>query len=272
MVAPMRVISFSFCLLTGLLVGGLCAQEEGKPADEKPLAAKRPMKIKGDEYRFGDIFFNKKTREIRFVAEVIQDEVLLEYGLVHAITGKTHESLLATEIRPVDLQIVMKLLRYRESQRDIWPKYDKQGAVSEPMQDDGKGRVEFSITTTDKAGEKRTFPLSDWVESRRGEEGETRAKMPPGSFAYTGSDFWEGAFIAESEGAFVAIYRYAGAMFNSFMPASSDDEIWFPKDVPEIGTKVEMSLKPMPDAKPSAGWKKPVKEAADDPKKIEPKP
>ena len=35
--------------------------------------------------------------------------------------------LLATEVRPVDLQIVMKLLRYEESKRDIWPKYDDKG-------------------------------------------------------------------------------------------------------------------------------------------------
>ncbi|MFT5857369.1 MAG: hypothetical protein ACI8XO_004630, partial [Verrucomicrobiales bacterium] len=100
-------------LCYSLLLGGVFAQEENKKEQ-----VKRPVKIEGDEYRFGDIFFNKKTREIRFAAEVIQDEVVLEYAIVHALIGKVHESLLATEIRPIDLQIVMKLLRYKDSQRD----------------------------------------------------------------------------------------------------------------------------------------------------------
>ena len=125
------------------------------------------------------------------------------------------------------------------------------------MEDDGKGRVEFFITTTDKAGKKSTFPMSDWIERRGGEEGEERETMPAGRFTYTGSGLWEGSYIAENEGAFAAIYRYAGAMFNSFQPASDNDDIWFPKQgaVPAIGTAVEVTIKPLPDGKPSAGWK-----------------
>jgi hypothetical protein len=227
------------------------------------------VQVKGDEYRFGDIFFNRKTREIHFAAEVIQDEVLLEYALVNAITGKVHESLLATEIRPINLQIVMKLLRYEESKRDIWPEYNEKGEIAKPMQDDGKGRVELFITSTDPAGKKRTFPLSDWIERRDGEEVAKREQMPAGRFTYTGSDLWEGSFIAESEGAFAAIYRYAGAMFNSFQPLSDDDDVWYPKEgaVPKIGTKVELTIKPLPDEKPSAGWKEPTPEALKESKK-----
>ncbi|MFT4550437.1 MAG: hypothetical protein ACI9UA_003898 [Pseudoalteromonas tetraodonis] len=253
-------------LCYSLLLGGVFAQEENKKEQ-----VKRPVKIEGDEYRFGDIFFNKKTREIRFAAEVIQDEVVLEYAIVHALIGKVHESLLATEIRPIDLQIVMKLLRYKDSQRDIWAEYDENGEVSKPMQDDGKGRVEFYITTKDEDGKKKTVPLSDWIEHRQGEEGEERSEMPAGRFTYTGSGLWEGRFIAEGEGAFAAIYRYSGAMFNSFQPESDNDDIWFPRDgvVPPIGTKVEVSLKPLPDEKPSAGWKEPAKELKS---KTEPQP
>ena len=248
---------------TAMLAGGAGVwAKEAVKAKKDAEKIKRPVQIKGDEYRFGDIFFNRKTREIRFPAHVIQDEVVLEYALVHAITGKVHESLLATEVRPIDLQIVMKLLRYKESKRDIWPEYNEEGEISKKMEDDGKGRVEFFITTTDKAGKKQTVVLSDWVESRAGPEGEERKKMKPATFTYTGSDLWEGQFIAENDGAFTAIYRYAGAMFNSFQPLSDNDDVWFPKEgtVPEIGTKVEVTIKPLPDVKPSAGWKVPEAE------------
>ena len=253
MVVAMRSLILSLAVLLAALGGGFAQQGAPKPAAE----AKRPVKIEGDEYRFGDIFFNKKSREIRFAAAVIQDEAVLEYGLVHAVMGKVHESLLATEINPIDLQIVMKLLRYEESKRDIWPEYNEDGEISKPMEDDGKGRVEFFITATDKAGKKSTFPLSDWVERRTGADGEERETMPRGRFTYTGSGIFEGSYIAESEGAFAAIYRYAGAMFNSFQPASDNDDIWFPKQglVPAIGTAVEVTIKPLPDVDPSAGWK-----------------
>lgn len=253
----MRTLLRIFSVSVGLMAGGGFAQDAAKPAPPS-----RPVKIEGDNYRFGDIVFNQKTREIRFPAAVIQDEVVLEYGLVHAITGKVHESLLVTEIRPLDLQIVMKLLRYKESQRDIWPVYNEQGKIAKPMEDDGKGRVEFFITTKDKDGKKSTFPLSDWVEQRAGDEGKERTKMPAGSFAYTGSGLWEGSYIAENEGAFLAIYRYAGAMFNAFQSQSDNDDVWFPREgkVPAIGTQVEVTIQPLPDVKPSAGWKDPAPE------------
>jgi hypothetical protein len=250
------------CLFAALLSAG--AQDEGQAPKQKPAEEKRPIKIGGDEYRFGEIFFNRKTREIRFPAEVIQNEVVLEYGLVHAIMGKVHESLLATEVNPIDLQIVMKLLRYEESKRDIWPEYNEDGVIAKPMEDDGQGRVEFFITVSDKAGKKSTVPFSDWIEKRRGAEGAERETMPKGRFTYTGSDVWEGTYIAENEGAFAAIYRYAGAMFNSFQSASDNDDIWFPKEgaVPAIGTAVEFSIKPLPDARPSDGWR--AREAANE--------
>ena len=232
----------------------------GRPG--APAEVKKPVRVKGDEFRYGDIFFNQKTREIRFAAAVIQDEVILEYAIVHAITGKVHESLLAAEINPIDLQIVMKLLRYKDSQRDIYPEYDEQGKIVRQIGDDGKGRVEFFITSADKKGKKTTVPLSDWVEKRTPGDEEESATMKPQTFTYTGSGIYDGYYIAESEGAIAAIYRYAGAMFNSFQPLSDDDNVWFPVEskVPAIGTKVEVTLKPLPDTKPSKGWKAPESE------------
>jgi len=241
------------------------------PAEEKkdkggrpgaPAEVKKPVRVEGDEFRYGDVFFNQKTREIRFAAAVIQDEAILEYAIVHAITGKVHESLLATEVSPLDLQIAMKLLRYKDSQRDIWPTYNEEGKIAKPMGDDGKGRVEFFITATDEKGKKSTFPLSDWVEKRPQGDPEQAKAMTPETFTYTGSDVYEGFYIAESEGAIAAIYRYAGAMFNSFQPLSDDDNVWFPVEskVPAIGTKVEVTIKPLADTKPSKGWKAPEPE------------
>ena len=136
------------------------------------------------------------------------------------------------------------------------------------MQDDGKGRVEFFVTAKDKKGKETTALVSDWIERRDYEDNEKRIGMPKGTFTYTGSDMWEGSFIAENEGAFAAIYRYAGAMFNSFQPLSDNDDVWFPREdvVPDIGTKVELSIKPLPDEKPSKGWKEPAAGAKKDSK------
>ena len=240
----MRTLVPTVSVIFGLALGVAFSQEE--PPAEAKAEVKKPVKLEGDNYKFGEILFNSKTREIRFPAEIIQNEVILEYALVQAITGKVHESLLATEIRPVDLQIVMKLLRYKASKRDIFPEYDEEGEVAKPMGDDGKGRVEFLITTKDKDGKSKTFPLSDWVERRDYEDVDKRTPMVAKSFAYTGSDIYEGVYIAEAEGGFAAIYRYSGAMFNAFQELSDNDDVWFPKEgvVPPIGTKVEVTIKP----------------------------
>ena len=215
----MRTVFVGILVALAFSVLPAFAQDDAAPKKDIP----RPERIKGDEYKFGNIFFNRKTREIRFPASVIQNEVILEYAIVHAITGKVHESLLAAEVSPLHLQIVMKLLRYQASKRDIWPAYDEEGKIAKPMQDDGKGRVEFFITATDKKGKKTTVPMSDWVERRiiGEEEGVVKSKtMSPKTFSYTGSGIYEGFYIAEAEGAIAAIYRYAGAMFNAFQPKS----------------------------------------------------
>ena len=87
---------------------------------------------------------------------------------------------------------------------------------------------------------KRTVVLSDWVENVA-----VNRPMLPKSWTYTGSLVVRGFYLADSEGAVAAIYRYEGAMFNVFQPQSDDDTVWYPKKgvVPEIGTKVEVSIK-----------------------------
>ena len=79
----MRATCFS--LFFGLVLAPIGLWAQGAPEDAGEAGAaekkevKRPVKIGGDEYRFGAIRFNKKSREIRFAAAVIQDDEFVPF-------------------------------------------------------------------------------------------------------------------------------------------------------------------------------------------------
>ena len=81
------------------------------------LATVSPPKVEdlGDgKYRLGLLSFDENTRRISFPGEVNLDDGLLEFAIVNE-KGKIHESLLITQASPINLNIVLKLLRYQTS-------------------------------------------------------------------------------------------------------------------------------------------------------------
>ncbi|MEM9481705.1 MAG: YdjY domain-containing protein [Verrucomicrobiota bacterium] len=210
--------------------------EPGAPDPE--AVVKEIKQLNDDEYELGQIRFNKKTGEIRFPAKVNQNEVLLEFAIVNEVTGKTHEALLSTPISPLYLAIVFKLMRFEESERDIWPVWDEDGNIVEPMKDDGKGRLDI-LVEREVDGKKERFPIGDWIYHRRRNE-----SLKPGHWVLTGSEMYRGYYLAETDGAIAAIYRTTAGLINSFDDSSDNDEVWFPhlEKVPELGTEVDVVI------------------------------
>ncbi|MEM0897779.1 MAG: YdjY domain-containing protein [Verrucomicrobiota bacterium] len=210
-----------------------------EPGAPDPAAVVKEIRqLSEDEYELGQIRFNKKTGEIRFPAKVNQNEVLLEFAIVNDVTGKTHEALLSTPISPLYLAIVFKLMRFEESERDIWPVWDEDGNIVEPMKDDGKGRLEIFVER-EVDRKKERFPIGDWIYHRRKNE-----SLKPGQWVLTGSEMYRGYYLAETDGAIAAIYRTTAGLINSFDDSSDNDEVWFPhlEKVPELGTEVEVVI------------------------------
>ena len=167
-VIPLRLLSL---LGAGLVLASpraVLAQFPGsgppKPAEAGPPAdpTKAIQKIEGTRYKLGTMEFDQKTREIRVPCKVNMREGLLEYVLVHE-TGKVHESLFSTAVKPFELNVVMLLLN--------WKKSDKFFDFSDPE----RGGVPVK-----GAANPPSSHVEVWVEWKNGEEG---GELPPGELA-----------------------------------------------------------------------------------------
>mgnify|MGYP003550004817 CR=1 FL=1 len=97
-----------------LFLGVFLAAEVVAVDEPQPIV----KKVGETTYRVGLIEFDAKTREISVPVVVNQREGgPIEYVLVSEV-GKTHEAILTTKARPMDLQIALKLLKYKAGEAD----------------------------------------------------------------------------------------------------------------------------------------------------------
>ncbi len=226
--------------------GDTDVKPEGAEAEVKPSV----KQLDENRFQIGEIIFDKKTREIRFPAVVNMTEGQLEFLLVHS-KGKTHESLLATEISPLALNVAFTLLRYPAS-KELYPLPNETGGASDnypdvPAEVKAGARVAIDIEWKDGEKDKRV-PASDWIQHAT--KGST---MPAGPWVYGASDFSDGKFVAQTTGDMIAIYLALSAIINYPGNDRDNDEVWtpFPKRVPEEGTKVTVIIAPYQNAKPA---------------------
>src|SRR5437868_14519404 len=63
----------------------------------------------GGVFQVGEVTLDQSNRTVRFPARVNMRDETVEYAIVHR-TGKTHESIFRTEVRPRDIHVAMLLL------------------------------------------------------------------------------------------------------------------------------------------------------------------
>ncbi len=204
-----------------------------------PQSAEKPAKpaveqISETKFKLGAIEFDGKSREIRFPGVVNMTEGILEYVLVH-VDGKDHESLLTTEISPSNLNVVLKLLRFKSGDGELFHDFYPPGELPEP-EPAGDG-IDVFVTWPGSIDN----PLCGLIRDERGD-----SAMEPAPWTYTGSEVVDGRFQAEQEGSILAIYRDPLAMFNTPHPRALDDENWFPirPNIPAMETPVTIIFRP----------------------------
>lgn len=229
---------FLTCLLLGLTLNH--AQETPKPSVKK---------IGPTTFRVGLIEFDAKSKVISVPVVVNQREGgPIEYILVSE-KGKTHESILTTKASPTNLQIVLKLLKYKAGEGDIFDKLlpSEDRKVKGGKSEERGAAVDISVTWKNEENSKPIMINQLTIDGESIEkEGESGTLMPKHPWNYTGSIVSQGRFLAEIEGSIIAIYLDPASLFNTTVPGAEIDERWGANHdlIPEIGTKATLKISP----------------------------
>lgn len=245
MISPLRSLSVCLALAMCALEARSFAADEARPA-VTPEPPKKPAvtKIGETTYRLGEITFDAKSREVRIPAVMnLREGGPTEYLLVHE-TGKVHESLLTTRVRAMDLQVVLKLLRYRSGEGDLFDTFlpaEEQRRKIEAGEKKERGDALSIMAIWEKDGQTREHPAADWVL-----DAESGKSMTDGSWILTGSHVSDGAFLADLEGSLIAIYLDQIALLNMGRKGAENDERWGANaaTTPEVGQKITLVLRP----------------------------
>ncbi|MFD2257820.1 YdjY domain-containing protein [Luteolibacter algae] len=220
------------------------AQEAGQD-QEKVQAPERPIieQIDANQYRIGTVTFDKKSREIRFPAQLNMREGLLEYLLVHQ-NGKIHEALFRTETSPTNINLAFTLLRYKPS-RELYRIPREPGVLSNDFYKEDEAtraaaRIAIDVEYTID-GETKRFSVNEWIS-----HGTTGRTMPLTHWVYGGSEFYEGQYVPETTGDLAAIFITNASIINYPGEDNGNDDVWtvFTRRVPPLETNVTLIVSP----------------------------
>ncbi len=224
-------------------------------AQETPPPTAPPVmrEVSPGIYEIGKLHLDQKALTVNFPGWLNLNQGILEYLLVTE-QGSTHESLLASDIQPNDLHFAMLLLGAKGSGLATpGPSDAPPGQIDATYLKNApklKGdNVQISVKWQ-ASGVEKSAPVEDWIWNTA-----TKSAMVRGPWIYNGSMFSEGHFLAQIDGAFVAIVTYPGALMNNPRKGNDDDQIWTvnEKVVPPVKTPVEITIKLVPsnDAAPA---------------------
>ncbi len=221
--------------------------------EEKPPMPPAIREISPGVLQVGGVKLEKVARRVSFPAKLNMNEGPLEYMLVTTM-GKTHESVLRTDIEPHHLQIAMLLLGAKGMQAapltnapSGGPITQGPGAERNPPLPGEPVSIEVAWTVDGKVQRKS---IEEMVFNKRAKE-----PMSRGPFTFTGSRVWQGKFVAQTEGSLFALITDPDAVFNNPRPRRDEDDTWIVRkqDVPPVDTVVEVSVTLLPQAKVPAG-------------------
>jgi hypothetical protein len=226
-----------FFLLISASIGLSLAQEEqppNAPPKDLPVNPVKPNLVRLDDtrYQLGEVIFDRKTREIRFPAEVHITDKPTEYAIVHP-RGSEHEAIITTKISPIELNLAFTLLRYKPSV-ELFSLIEETGHPTGiypqvPAAVRAAAHIDIDLEWTEKDILRRVH-LSQCFESDR-----TNKPMVDGPWLYTGEDF--GGDIVG-----MRLNRYA--MINDIGPDRDEEGSWHPAPniLPPVGTNLTVII------------------------------
>ncbi len=205
--------SLSTVIIFGILLPHCWSAEITNP----PL-----QQVSADIFQLGQIRLDKKLKTIQFPAQLNMTNGLIEYLLV-TTKGKTHESLLKTEVEPYQIHLAMLLLGVKgiaapeTNATAIQPFHVNQPGVRRPI----IAGDPFTIQFTWQVGGEKTSAAEDCITDLT-----TKKSASRGPWSYNGSRVVNGAFLAQGEGSIVAMVDDFDAMANNPRLNHDNDQVW----------------------------------------------
>jgi hypothetical protein len=215
---------------------GITAPDPAAPAktegeNRKAETFQPPLKQIGPGlFELGGVRLDKAQRAISFPAVLNMNTNLIEYLIVTTF-GKTHESLLRTEVAPYQIQVALLLLGARGAGTNDFPENH-----ARPL-------------PGDKVGIELSWKVDGNTKLRRAEEcvrnRQTQSPASTGPWIYNGSRMVEGVFIAQELGSIVSLIEDTDALINNPRPGRDNDEIWEIKSegLPPLNSPVQVTIK-----------------------------
>jgi len=185
-------------------------------------------KITDSLYRIGKALVDTRARTVTCTGEINMDSGAIEY-LAVAPLGKTHESLLRIDVRPLHLQVALLLL-------GLEPKnvLERQGEKKTPQ----GAPIEIRVRWRDKAGKQRDVRAEELIAELPGSK-----PMVRHDWLFTGSRIVKEGFEADLEKSLVAVWHDPAALLDNPLPGGgSNAYIVNARTVPKRGTPVEFVL------------------------------
>ncbi len=201
----------------------------GKPPDKSPL-----RKTGDVTYEIGGVRLNSATREVRVPCLVNMNEGVIEYALVTE-SGKTHESLLKTRVKPFDVQVALLLCHYEPHAGELVsilsnPQPEQLALARKPMEHPGANQVKLDLEWMGKDGKTHAVALGDWIHNKRENK---HLEIP--HWIFNGADTGDGLFSAESDGSLISVHFDLAALIGNPAKWTGSDDNWeleTPKDSP----------------------------------------
>jgi hypothetical protein len=226
-----------------VLMTAIAAAQEpaaGQTPPNDPTKAIQPLG--GNRYRLGLMEFDKETRTLSLPATVNMTKGLLEYVLVHE-SGKVHEALLSTKVKPAEFNVALLLLHWKPSTTFFDYSEPERGGVPVPGASHlAASQLTLHLRWKDGKGQEQTARIEDWIHNL-----DRKAKLEKTPFIYTGSRIMpDGSFLATETGSLIALMVDPAAVINNPREGNELDDIWIPDPLlPAKGTEVTMELRPV---------------------------
>ena len=180
-----------------------------------------------EEVKLGDLLVDTVERSVTIPVEVNQRSGIVEFFLVHE-QGKVHEASFKTSCSPVEVNAALRLLGLSGDEEG-----HERAASREDLSQSAKVKVEVWHPTR-----------ADWVRadafiSYAGSHQSEGAYQ----WAYIGSYFHTGRFMAKVEGDLISIYTASSALIQLDHPDRDDDRQWTAKVPQDFGDAEETKLK-----------------------------